>query len=44
MRGTLDRLYDTDNPTGLADLPVLFLLNKKDKADFCGAAEIGASL
>ena len=42
VKSTLDRLYDRHNPTDLVDLPLLFLLNKKEKADFCGAADIGA--
>ena len=30
VKSTINRLYDRDNPTDLVDLPVLFLLNKRD--------------
>ena len=36
VKSTLNRLYNKDAPTDLVDLPVLFLLNKKDKPEFVG--------
>ena len=44
VKSTLDRLYDPDNSTDLAELPLLFLINKKELPDFSSAADIDAIL
>ena len=40
VKSTVNRLYNAEAPTDLVDLPVLFLLNKKDKAEFVGFERI----
>ena len=41
---TLDKMYSRDNPNDLVDLPLLFLVNKKDSPEFRGLDAVKQSL
>jgi len=41
---TVERLYNRDNPNDLVTLPLLFLVNKKDSAEFRGLDHVRQQL